>query len=48
MEVGEAKGEKFTYLLEGDVILKNKSISKISGASDLVLKGVETYGKQDN
>lgn len=48
MEVGEAKGEKFTYLLEGDVILKNKSISKISGASDLVLKGVETYEKQDN
>lgn len=48
MEVGEAKREKFTYLLEGDVILKNKSISKISGASDLVLKGVETYEKQDN
>lgn len=48
MEVDKAKGEKFTYLLEDDVILKNKCISKISGASDLILKGVVNYEKQDN
>lgn len=47
-EVDAAKGEKFTYLLEDDVILKNKCITRITGASDLVLKGVETYEKQDN
>ena len=48
MEVNEAKGEKFTYLIEDDTILKNKCISKISGASDLILKGVMNYEKQDN
>lgn len=48
VEVDKAKGEKFTYLLEDDVILKNKCISKISGASDLILKGVVNYEKQDN